>query len=281
MGRMISRYRRFRHAARMAMEPKVGGSLAGSGPLPLYYMNEFENFGDTLSRVVVEHIAGRQTVHAVGRGKLVAIGSVLHATRDADIVWGTGVHPNFLNFTIPKSVDVRAVRGPISRTYLLDQGIACPTVFGDPAILLPEVYSPKERGGGGVLFIPHVRDEGLQLGAGFRAVELGGPWQGIVDEICRSDYVVSTALHGIIVAEAYGIPACWLRVSGHQGVVKYLDYFASSGRSFDPVRSIPEALEIREEIATPDLSILAAELKASFPVELLAPTLRREQAPKI
>ena len=35
-------------------------------------------------------------------------------------------------------------------------------------------------------------------------------WTDIVDAICSAKFVVSESLHGLIVAEAYGIPNAWV-----------------------------------------------------------------------
>ena len=49
-----------------------------------------------------------------------------------------------------------------------------------------------------------------------------------IDEIVSSKYILSTSLHGLIIAHAYGIPALWIK-KGHIGSseFKFHDYFSS------------------------------------------------------
>jgi len=70
------------------------------------------------------------------------IGSVLidKFVDSKTIVWGTGMlKPQKLT---NKPSKVYAVRGPKTRKILLDSGISCPEIYGDPALLLPYYYYP-------------------------------------------------------------------------------------------------------------------------------------------
>lgn len=252
-------------AVALLREPPLPGALIGEGALPLFYMNSFVNFGDYISKVIVEHFSGRATAHAAAAGKMIAVGSVLHSARPGDLVWGTGVHPNFLHTPTPRNLDVRAVRGPLTRTHLLDHGTPCPEVYGDPGILLPMLYKPRSMPKSGPRLLAHVRDVDALNDDVLEHIDIQAPWQSVIDEICSSEVVVSTSLHGLIVAEAYGVPAVWLRVAGHQGVLKYLDYYASTNRFPIPVRSSAEALDAVGGWPVPDLSGLTQGLIEAFP----------------
>jgi hypothetical protein len=57
-------------------------------------------------------------------------------------------------------------------------------------------------------------------------------------DLSACDLIVSSSLHGLIIADAYGIPNAWLNAKNvHRGNSwKFYDYFASVGRSsFEPV----------------------------------------------
>ena len=108
----------------------------------------YPNFGDELSKTIVSLVLarGHLTVfdEVVRKRQLLAIGSILHFARENAVVWGTGI-----NGTEPewrygfKSLDVRAVRGPYTAEFLAPTQIAAPDVFGDPALLLPDLIGGR------------------------------------------------------------------------------------------------------------------------------------------
>lgn len=54
----------------------------------------------------------------------------------------------------------------------------------------------------------------------------------IIRKVLACEYVISTSLHGLIIAHAYGIPALWYEyreVEWHGSDVKFFDYFSSVG----------------------------------------------------
>lgn len=76
-----------------------------------------------------------------GKKHLYAIGSVLTAGIQDATVWGSGVLNAKLTYRLEKrKLDVRAVRGPVTRAILMDYGYSVPKVYGDPAIIMPEIY---------------------------------------------------------------------------------------------------------------------------------------------
>lgn len=62
-------------------------------------------------------------------------------------------------------------------------------------------------------------------------------WQKWIDELCSCDCVISSSLHGLIIAEAYGIPTLWVKFSDeiNGDDFKFYDYYASIGLSVPPL----------------------------------------------
>ncbi len=157
-------------------------------------------------------------------------------------VWGAGVLS--ADSPLPEPPEqVLAVRGPRTRRFLLSKGVDCPAVYGDPALLLPLVYRPHVIGKKYALgIIPHYSD--LPSHA-LRRYEIFHPgcriinlrhykhWTEVIDAVCACDAVLSSSLHGLITATAYGVPCVWVGISHGSilgGEFKFRDFFESIGQ---------------------------------------------------
>lgn len=249
--------------------------------LPLYYWADQHNFGDELSRAVVETISGF-TVREARDDKtprLFAVGSILERARDGDIAWGAGIHPAFydrfwkpatfgwkrrLLFRVaPYDFKALAVRGPLTRDALLFRGNECPEIYGDPAILLPTFYPKAHNPIKKIGVVPHYSDKKWFSTRGIEFIDVAQPWQRVVDQIVECESIIATSLHGIIVAEAYGVPAIWCRMFGSEGMMKYADYYLGTERLPKPVYSYEEARQTRP-LPPPDFVAQRERLAAAF-----------------
>lgn len=218
--------------------------------LRLYWWSEIyiqkkdrENYGDLLGKYLTEKITGRKVtwlranrfyLNNLWRPVYVTIGSILEHIGSHCIVWGSGI--SHRDAQIAKAT-FTAVRGPLSRKRILELGYDCPEVYGDPALLLPlyfeDVQSKKYELG----IIPHIND--------YRKVKnmmkedlsiciidfLTNDIESTTRQILSCKRIISSSLHGIIVAHAYKIPAVQVRFSNaiFGDGVKYHDYFLSVG----------------------------------------------------
>ena len=247
--------------------------------LPLYYWRQqtFVNFGDILSLKVVERIVnGPVRVYVKkqreNEQKLLAIGSIFYFASEGDVVWGSGINGKRLSksdYTFMQ-LDVRAVRGPLTRQFLMDNfGIISPETYGDPALLVPYLFPEFKRKKDPSLeyvIIPHYLDVPLFPKTEYdNVVYATEPWERVIEKILDSKFVISTALHGIVVAEAFGIPARLLRVSENEPMFKFQDYYLGTHRShFQAAYSIEEALRMGGE---PPFQCDLKKLYEAFPFE--------------
>jgi pyruvyltransferase len=210
-----------------------------------------QNFGDALSPYIVRRLLGKQhTLEVNGEGEvdLLAIGSWLHYAEDGTHIWGTGLRtdPPVEEDAVHdyKTLNVHAVRGPLTRDFLLRRGIWCPPVYGDPALLLPELFQPGRdvelvhKTG----LVPHLGSiEKYQDANDFHVISpLTTDVEDTIRQIVSCGAVVSQSLHGLIVADAYHVPNVWLRDLPDEGDLKFLDYFASQGRPVSFLNSLDE-----------------------------------------
>lgn len=198
------------------------------------------NFGDALSRIVVEKLSGRKVVFASEPPKLLAVGSVFFQARAGDTVWGSGLLSQAIPPQLPKDIHITAVRGPLTREALLKHQIFCPAIFGDPALLLPRLLNLKPNPQRDWGLIPHIETADQYGAYQEHIIDVRWPPMRVIEEILKCKLVISASLHGIIVAEAYGIPAIWLDSPNHH--FKYKDYYLSTNRHMRPEATVEAAL---------------------------------------
>jgi pyruvyltransferase len=132
-----------------------------------------------------------------------------------------------------------------------------------------------------------------------KVIDLGSPdVEGVIEAILSCRFVVTGSLHGLIVADAYGIPSAWVMTrTAYGGEYKYFDYFASvdkfrKPRNFDTSRPVTAA-RLRESLefddrpidfdhrrlldACPFLERRAAQSSSATSPESSTPTARAEQ----
>lgn len=215
-----------------------------------YYLKSFldaKNWGDRIASYVFEQISGFKprlidikADYGAPRKRLnyLTIGSVLDFSDTNSIVWGSGFIRDNDNFKFGQPKKVFAVRGPLSRSRLVELGVDCPEVFGDPALLFPKFYTPKPLEIKRLGIVPHFVDRNNRWVQGFssedsvRIINMSDDPFAVVDQICSCERIVSSSLHGIIIADAYGVNSKWMKLSDEVigGNFKFRDYFLSVGR---------------------------------------------------
>lgn len=231
---------------------------------PFWYQTA-NNYGDVLT----PHILRAFSVPFKWANKSdcdsLVVGSIARWARPGVSVFGSG----FMRANDPVCVDAdwRFVRGPISRQMIIDAGGECPELYGDPALLLPMIW-PAATKRWRIGIVPHYVDlEYARRTYG----RLGYPIISLSTKDClkttrqitQCRMIISSSLHGIIVAHAYGIPAAWVRFSNNVrgDGTKFRDHHLSVG--VDAVLStVKEPVFIRGDIRLIDKK----RLKAQFAV---------------
>lgn len=246
------------------------------------------NFGDELSRYVVEAATKRRVVwSAPGSADVVAVGSVLglYASLGSGAsIWGSGIREPMDTSDIEALRDrlgpILAVRGHLTRTAL---GLSDSQVLGDPGVLSPLFARPSTKINKRPLVIPHFRAWASHGGrrtlsrlrtAGLDIAEPTLHPKSMIDRITDSSLVLTSSLHGLILGHALGTPTQLVSWDSHgqsEPDFKYADYFSSIGEessridisvtlSAPGLRAVWERSEAKASLLTRKTSRLADEL---------------------
>lgn len=223
------------------------GTRRGSPrPYPVrcyWYRGRHPNLGDELGPYLVRKVAGlaperrllpRPSDPRRLRGPvLLSVGSILRLCAPNAVVWGSGIRD--IDQAVRPARRFAAVRGPLTRRRLLQLGYHCPPLYGDPGLLMPRYYHPDVARRYDLGIIPHAIDfERLsRLYSGHRGVLIidvrTTDIESVVRQLLSCSTTVSSALHGLVLSVAYGLPTRWLQVS--RSITgdgsKYYDFFAS------------------------------------------------------
>lgn len=213
--------------------------------LKLYWSSSLQdgrkNFGDWLSPLLCEALSGMKVVHArPNRCDLMALGSILakaknHFWNRRIDIWGSGLIEDRGPFKSPHCI--HAVRGWHTARSIINQTI---DVVGDPGllcgILVPENITVRKEYSVG--FIPHYVDQENYLVRAAveripraRFIDIFSDPLDFIGQVAACDYILSSSMHGLITADALGIPNAWLRLSNRIGGndFKFHDYYSIYG----------------------------------------------------
>lgn len=217
-------------------EYQVKNLILEDGKVPLTWFTYKSNFGDLLSPWLMKQMTGVDPVLADrSRPHYVMIGSITDKGSDHSILWGTGTYGTESKSEVNGKAKYTAVRGPLTRAKLNAKwgfGIKVPEVYGDPAILVPLYYRPKVKvthDYGVVVRWSERKWAEATYGPGVKLIDFArGDIEGVLDDMLSCKRIISSSLHGLIIADAYGIPNAWLAsTTPRGGEYKFIDYFAS------------------------------------------------------
>ncbi len=205
-----------------------------------------ENYGDLMSKYLVEKISNKKIITVNHPSKrlykhlfkhYISIGSIISSANKNSIVWGSGIIKKEDNIRDAKFL---AVRGPKTRARILEKGFNCPEVYGDPALLMSDYYNPQVNKKYKIGIIPHYVDYKEVKGKfknndSVKVIDLlTYNVEKTTDEVLECERIISSSLHGVIVAQSYSIPALWTKFSNKLSGdnIKFYDYYESIGVPF-------------------------------------------------
>jgi succinoglycan biosynthesis protein ExoV len=225
----------------------TAASLEEARPMKLYYYPVPNgNFGDYLNEVLWQHYLP-EGFDEDARTLFVGIGTLLNdyvPAAERVIVFGAGVG---YGKGLPNITDhwrIYCVRGPLSAEKLR---LPASLALTDPAVLMPQVSPlPEKSRRYRFSYIPHVHCAEIGMESwrevcaelDFGLIDPRWPVARVLSSLAETECVIAEAMHGAILADAYGIP--WIPVISNRMILpfKWQDWCASMGLTYSPHRLI-------------------------------------------
>lgn len=243
------------------------------------------NFGDELTPGLVKSLFGQRCswsraphCEMIGAGSILEMVQLRRAPTTLK-VWGSGFglseDSTERQFSYP-DFDFYAVRGQLSLGRIEpDREVA----VGDPGLLASRVYPRADRVDGRIGLVyhwMHKNDPVVRALARERNITLIDPSRNptkVVAEITSCEFVISTSLHGLIVADSYDIPNAWIELTQEIGGngYKFEDYYSAfdgtaTQHSSDLVWDADKIAHLRQQYRPiPNLTEIQDSLIAAFP----------------
>ena len=267
-----------------------------------------KNFGDLLAPFLIENRSGKRPVNLMhvwrGRNLLkynvwdeasresfiqrlslrpkpeyVTVGSVLGWSdwrSDVQVIWGAGfMFPHGALKHRPRRI--HAVRGHFS-LGLIPQGWRHDIpALGDPGLLVADFLdlpSAKPRNRIGVIAhykqTTHPVMKQIENHPDFKIISIQQDVDKFVEDIAECETVLSSAMHGLIACDSYGIPNRWINFDEllDGGTFKFQDYYSvfSDGQDFpDMIDAIDDLYQSARKSKMRDSRSIRKNLIAAHP----------------
>lgn len=213
----------------------------------LKYFNKFPNIGDILSVEICKYYFSDNITHfssdETNLPNLLLIGSILEWVDSCSLVCGSGfIKKDSKLRSEPKLIT--CVRGQLSNQILKKQGILDINRFGDPGLLISNLYASNIKPKYSIGLIPHYVDKKIaSVNKSYNDEEVS-----IIDvflspkefsmKVQECEVILSSSLHGLIVAHSFGIPAHWVEFSNNVigDGFKFYDYYSGLGVPIEKVK---------------------------------------------
>lgn len=218
---------------------KAADGLRLNGGARLFHHLGRPNFGDDLNPWFFGAVSGRPfRWGATGRSHVLGIGSIGDRATPLSWVLGSG----FLLPAAPRPSGgfgrILALRGELSAEVVRET----PPFLGDPACLLDRLVPRPALQPGRIGIVPHVTSlrlwrEAMRGRSDLVLIDPSREPLSVIRAIAACERVASQSLHGLIVADAYGIPAVWAEPSEAMigGRFKFDDHFTAMHEAREPV----------------------------------------------
>lgn len=209
--------------------------------LPTWYYRpgrDQHNFGDVLGSVLLANLGVKTHWVPPHEAEILTTGTILQQAknwryRDDVLVWGSGwagdTHLPQERIHDLTGIRYLAVRGEVTRQHISRQRDDLTDLpLGDPGLLVSHSsqYGNSFTAQHEIGFVRHHADRLRYDWAGLDVFEIDAARHPdeVVPEIAQCSTIISTSLHGLIVADAFGIPSMRLETPMVGRPLKWVDH---------------------------------------------------------
>ncbi len=211
-----------------------------------YYTKEI-NFGDALNKLIFEQyipelLDDNEEVILLGIGTVLGLEGGTPKTRKIVVFssgYGFGDEKTYgQKPSLDDRYDIICVRGPLTAQKLdLDEKLA----VTDGAILLKGIETTVPEKEYKWSYMPHHKSDKMYKDWESVVKKAGGNYisaindpQKVIQEILKSEVLVTEAMHGAIVADVYRVPWIAVRAYDHINAFKWKDWLATLNLDYHP-----------------------------------------------
>lgn len=199
-----------------------------------WWFTRYKNVGDLLGPYLLHKLTKRRINKNIFglRKHILSVGSILDQATEHSLIWGAGaISKGKVSPSIQKE-NIFMLRGSLSQREI-KVDFEHPLLLADPAMIVSEFYRPVVVKKWKVGIVPHYVDQGLLSFVPtdsdiYHIINIKQDVEPFIQDLLSCDFIFSSSLHGLIIADSYEIPNCWVRFDGGLfSPFKFYDYFSA------------------------------------------------------
>lgn len=218
------------------------------------------NFGDLITPCLLKIYGFTPIWVPADSSQILSTGSILRMVSQDyhGIILGSGAMYGNMPLDLPRAT-VLAVRGKLTRDLMK---LSNDIFLGDPGLLATRLLPKRSKKIYEIGIVPHycdsndsrVSDLALRFKEKIKIINVLNKPLSVFREIDQCRYILSSSLHGLVVAESFGIPTAWIKLSNlvEGDGFKFHDYYSALNetRKFEEIDGT-ESLPILKNLTIP------------------------------
>ena len=210
--------------------------------IKVYWFQKVVNFGDLITPLILKK-SGFTPIHCNRNlSTILLCGSVLqHVSEDySGYILGSGLIRDCTRYL--NKAKILGVRGELTRERV---GASKEVVLGDPGLLASIFLKHRPQKSHSLGIVSHYVDKGdprvLKIQKRYKkevkVIDVQQDPLTVFTEIAKCEHIISSSLHGLVVADSLGIPNGWILLSDQvvgKGF-KFADYNSALGTKQNPL----------------------------------------------